>query len=196
MYAFAAFTVVVSCVSDWRAYFARPEDVVSALTIPVVPSLVYAALLAVMGAALRRRIRAAWWLTFVWWLVIPWLARIAFLAQEFDLASVIGLVLVGAAIVLAWRVRYQFVVRHVAGSLRAALAIFVVGGAVVLVVGALLVGRFGAQRQRRRDPALRAQADDVGDRSARQRRHRRLGAALGARGHRRARRLSSSCCRR
>ena len=62
MYAFAAFTVVVSCVADWRAYFARPEDVVSALTIPVVPSLTYAALLAVLGAALRRRIRAAWWL--------------------------------------------------------------------------------------------------------------------------------------
>ena len=143
MYAFAAFTVVVSCVSDWRNYFARPEDIVSALTIPVVPSLVYAALLAVMGAALRRRIRGAWWLTFIWWLVIPWLARIAFLAQEFDLATLIGLVVVGAAIVLAWRVRYQFVVRHVAGSLRAALTIFVLGGAIVLVVGALLVGRFG-----------------------------------------------------
>ncbi len=143
MYTFAAFSVAVSCVSDWRAYFARPEDVVSALTIPVVPSLVYAALLAVMGAALRRRIRAAWWLTFIWWLVIPWLARIAFLAQEFDLASVIGLVVVGAAIVLAWRVRYQFVVRHVAGSVRAALAIFVIGAAAVLAVGALLVGRFG-----------------------------------------------------
>ena len=143
MYAFAAFSVVVSCVSDWRAYFARPEDVVSALTIPVVPSLAYAALLAVMGAALRRRIRAAWWLTFIWWLVIPWLARIAFLAQEFDLAPAIGLVVVGAAIVLAWRVRYQFVVRHVAGSVRAALAIFVIGAAAVLAVGALLVGRFG-----------------------------------------------------
>jgi lysyl-tRNA synthetase class 2 len=143
MYAFAAFTVAVSCVSDWRAYFARPEDVVSALTIPVVPSLAYAALLAVMGAALRRRIRAAWWLTFIWWLVIPWLARIAFLAQEFDLAPAIGLVVVGAAIVLAWRVRYQFVARHVAGSVRAALTIFVIGAAAVLAVGALLVGRFG-----------------------------------------------------
>src|SRR4029077_10619321 len=48
-----------------------------------------------------------------------------------------------AAIVLAWRVRYQFVVRHVAGSLRAALAIFVIGAAAVLAVGALLVRRFG-----------------------------------------------------
>ena len=164
MYAFAAFTVAVSCVSDWRAYFARPEDVVSALTIPVVPSLVYAALLAVMGAALRRRIHTAWLLTLIWWLAIPWLARIAFLAQEFDLASLIGLVVVGAAMVLAWRVRYQFVVRHVAGSVRAALAIFVIGGAVVLGVGALLVGRFGesGSAQDTQSYVLRQMLSEVG----------------------------------
>ena len=118
MYAFAAFTVVVSSLPDWRAYFSRPEDVVSALTIPVFPSLAYAALLAVMGAALRRRIPAAWWLAFVWWLLLPEIARVAFLAEDWDLASVVGLVLVAAAMVLAWRVRYQFVVHRVAGSLR------------------------------------------------------------------------------
>jgi lysyl-tRNA synthetase class 2 len=143
MYAFAAFTVVVSSFPDWRAYFSRPDDVVSALTLPVFPSLAYAALLAVLGAALRRRIFAAWWLTFVWWLVVPEIARIAFLDEDWDWASVVGFVLVAAAIVLAWRVRHQFVVHRVAGSLRQAIAMFVLGGAVVLGVGAVLVGRFG-----------------------------------------------------
>jgi lysyl-tRNA synthetase class 2 len=143
MYLFAVFTVVVSSMPDWRAYFTRPEDVVSALTIPVYPSLAYAALLAVMGAALRRRISAAWWLTFVWWLLLPEIARALFLAEDWDWPSAVGLVLVGAAIVLAWRVRYQFVVHRVAGSLRQATTMFVLGGAGVLAVGALLVGRFG-----------------------------------------------------
>ena len=143
MYFFAAFTVVVSSMPDWRAYFTRPEDVVSALTIPVYPSLAYAALLAVMGAALRRRISAAWWLTFVWWLLLPEIARVLFLLEDWDWPSMIGLVLMGAATVLAWRVRYQFVVHRVAGSLRKAATMFVLGAAVVLGVGAVLVGRFG-----------------------------------------------------
>ena len=143
MYSFAVFTIVVSSMPDWRAYFARPEDVVSAMTIPVYPSLAYAALLAVMGAALRRRISAAWWLTFVWWLLVPEVARVLFLLEDWDWPSAIGLALAAAAMVLAWRVRYQFVVHRVAGSLRQALTMFVLGGAVVLGVGALLVGRFG-----------------------------------------------------
>ncbi len=143
MYGFALFTLVVSSVPDWRAYFTRPEDVVSALTIPVYPSLAYAALLAVLGAALRRRISAAWWLTVVWWLLLPEVARLLFLIEDWDWPSAVGLVLVAATLVLAWRVRHQFVVHRVAGSLRQATLMFVLGGAVVLVVGALLVGRFG-----------------------------------------------------
>jgi lysyl-tRNA synthetase class 2 len=128
---------------DLRAYFARPEDIVSALTLPVYPSLAYAALLAVMAVALRRRIRAAWWLTVVWWLLVPEIARVVFLVQEWDWASAVGLVIAAAATVLAWRVRHQFVVHHVAGSVRRASAMFFGGGAVVLLVGGLLVGRFG-----------------------------------------------------
>lgn len=143
MYGFAVFTLVVSCVPDWRAYFTRPEDVVSALTIPVYPSLAYAALLAVLGAALRRRISAAWWLTFVWWLLLPEVARVLFLSEDWDWPSAIGLVLGAAAMILAWRVRDQFVVHRVAGSLRQAMLMFVLGAAGVLVIGALLVGRFG-----------------------------------------------------
>ena len=59
----------------------------SALTIPVYPSLAYAALLAVLGAALRRRISAAWWLTFVWWLLLPEIARVLFLSEDWDWPS-------------------------------------------------------------------------------------------------------------
>jgi lysyl-tRNA synthetase class 2 len=143
MYAFAAFTVVASSMPDLRSYFARPEDVVSALTLPVYPSLAYAALLAVMAVALRRRIRAAWWLTLVWWLVVPEVARLVFLVDEWDWASIVGLGISGAAIVLAWRVRDQFVVHHVAGSLRRAALIFFGGTIVVLLVGGALIGRFG-----------------------------------------------------
>ena len=71
MLAFALFVFVVALVPPWHRYFAQPNDAVSVLTIPIVPSLVYAALLAVMGVALRRRLRAAWWILVVWWLVLP-----------------------------------------------------------------------------------------------------------------------------
>ena len=58
----SVFVLVVSIVGPWRRYFAREYDWVSILTIPIVPGLVYAALLLVMAEALRRRLRAAWWL--------------------------------------------------------------------------------------------------------------------------------------
>ena len=45
------------------------------LTIPIVPSLVYAALLVVLAVALRRRLRAAWWILLIWWLVLPQIGR-------------------------------------------------------------------------------------------------------------------------
>ncbi|MEV0283229.1 MULTISPECIES: bifunctional lysylphosphatidylglycerol synthetase/lysine--tRNA ligase LysX [unclassified Kribbella] len=76
MFAAAALVVVVAVVPPWQDYFAREQDIVSMLTIPIVPSLVYAALLVAMGVALRRRLRAAWWLLVLWWLIVPELARI------------------------------------------------------------------------------------------------------------------------
>ncbi len=144
MFAFAGFVFVVALVPPWHSYFDRTDDAVSLLTIPIVPSLIYAALLFVMAVALRRRLRAAWWVLMIWWLVIPEISRVIAIAQgEHVVLATIGFVLVAAVIVLAVRVRTHFVARRVSGSLRTAAAVFVVGGAVVLLGGAALVSAFG-----------------------------------------------------
>ena len=59
MLLFSGFVLLITFIPPWRRYFTRQYDVVSMLTIPVVPGFVYAALLAVMAVALRRRLRAA-----------------------------------------------------------------------------------------------------------------------------------------
>jgi lysyl-tRNA synthetase class 2 len=142
--ALAAFTVVVAAVPHWRRYFERHDDVVSTLTIPVVPSLVYAALLVVLAVALRRRLRAAWWVLVVWWLALPQLGRLlSLLVEEHVVANLVGLVVVTALLVLAVRVRQQFVARRVPGSLLGALAVFLGGGLVMLLGGAALVSAVG-----------------------------------------------------
>ncbi|HET6293610.1 MAG TPA: bifunctional lysylphosphatidylglycerol synthetase/lysine--tRNA ligase LysX [Kribbella sp.] len=143
MFVFAALVTVVAVVPPWRNYFAREQDVVSMLTIPVVPSLVYAALLAAMGVALRRRLRAAWWLLVLWWLILPELARIASLIDGGSLVQLAGLVVIAGVLVVAWRARPQFAARRVPGSLLQAIVSFLVGGAAVLLGGAALVRRFG-----------------------------------------------------
>lgn len=143
-YALAFVVLVVALVPPWRRYFGRSDDVVSLLTVPVVPSVVYASLLAVVAVALRRRLRAAWWILVVWWFVLPQIGRVVAVVQgdHLVLASA-GFVLVAAAMAFAVRVRPQFAARRVAGSLRAAAALFLAGGAVVLLVGAVLTQRFG-----------------------------------------------------
>ena len=113
------------------------------VTIPIVPSLVYAALLTAMGVALRRRLRAAWWLLVLWWLVLPELARIVSLLDGGPLLQLVGLVLVAGVLVVAWRARHQFAARRVPGSLLPAIVSFLVGGAAVLLGGAAVVHRFG-----------------------------------------------------
>ncbi len=158
MFAFSMFVVVVSIVPAWRRYFRAPDDIVSMLTIPVLPSLVYASLLAVMGVALRRRLLAAWWLLVVWWLVLPELGRIVSVTEEAQLAEIIGFIFIAGVLVIAWRARPQFVARRVAGSLPAALATFLIGGLVVFVGGTFLVYKFGTA------PSLGNASDYVADR--------------------------------
>ncbi|WP_185996269.1 bifunctional lysylphosphatidylglycerol synthetase/lysine--tRNA ligase LysX [Nocardioides campestrisoli] len=144
MFGFATLAAVVALVPPWHSYFARSEDPVSLLTIPVVPSLVYAALLFVTAVGLRRRLRAAWWVVLVWWLGLPEVGRVALIAQGDHVAlALLGLVLVGAAIVLALRVRSQFVARRVPGSLAGAGAILVLGGLAMVLGGAALVRGLG-----------------------------------------------------
>lgn len=140
----AVFVAVVALVPPWRRYFDSSDDVVSILTIPVVPSLVYASLLAVMAVALRRRLRAAWWVLLVWWLLVPQIGRIWNVVDgRAVVLNVVGFFLVSAATVLVLRARPEFSVRRVAGSLRWAALAFLAGGAVVLLGGAALVSQFG-----------------------------------------------------
>ena len=46
-----SFVTVVALVPPWRDHFGTSDDLLSLLTIPIVPSLAYAALLAVMAFA-------------------------------------------------------------------------------------------------------------------------------------------------
>lgn len=145
-----AVNLVITLVPPWGRYFTREYDVVSMLTIPIVPGLVYTALLLVMAIALRRRLRAAWWLLVVWWLILPELGRIASLISgEPNLsgweyaAQVVGLLVMGAVTVLAFRARPQFSARRVPGNLLAAVAVFVLGGIALLALGSMLIIRFG-----------------------------------------------------
>ena len=143
--AFALFVFVVAIVPPWHEYFDQADDVVSVLTIPIVPSLIYASLLAVMGVALRRRLRAAWWVLLVWWLILPQLARVEHVisGDQKPVLQAIGFVIVLAVIAVAVRARQQFTAHRASGSLPRATAFFLVGGAVVLFGGGALVDEFG-----------------------------------------------------
>ncbi len=164
LYLFGAFTIVVAIVPSWRHYFSRSDDLLSVLTIPIVPSLVYGALLFVVGAALRRRLSVAWWIFVIWWLLLPELSRIVSLLDEFRVDVALGLVLVGAAIVVALLAKPQFVARRVAGSLTAALLCFLGGGAALLALGTWLVYHYGdaAQTSDAADRVLASMFGDIG----------------------------------
>jgi lysyl-tRNA synthetase class 2 len=145
----SVFVLVVSVVGPWRRYFAREYDWVSILTIPIVPGLVYAALLLVMAEALRRRLRAAWWLLTIWWVIFPEIGRIVFLVSGRGSAAeivlhVVGLLLMGFVLVVLIRSRRQFTARRVPGSLGLAILVFVAGGIAMLALGAWLTVRFGS----------------------------------------------------
>lgn len=144
----AAFTLLVTLVPRWHRAFDRELDPVSALTVPIVPSLIYTALLVVVAIGLRRRLRAAWWVLLLWWVAIPQLGRLLSLGEiagheRGRILTEIGLVLGLLVIVLLLRARRQFTARHVPGSLGGALALFVLGGGAVLAGGAWLVQRVG-----------------------------------------------------
>lgn len=146
MFIVSALVVVVTVVPPWRRYFDQPVDVLSQLTLPVIPNLVYAALLATVGIALHRRMRAAWWILLIWWGVLPQIGRIDRFVQNPSVADAVGFVLVTAAIVVLLRARRQFAARAVRGSFLRALTVFLLGGALTLVVGTALVLRFGTEQ--------------------------------------------------
>src|SRR5829696_5576688 len=143
MFAFAALVVVATLIPPLRRYFVQWHDVVSMLTIPIVPNLVYAALLIAVGVALRRRLRAAWWIFVIWWIVIPQLARIYSIITGGPLLQIAGLVIMSAVLVIVWRARSQFQAHGVVRNLLAAIICFLLGGVVILVLGTWLVSTFG-----------------------------------------------------
>ena len=143
MFLASGFVLLCTVVPSWRRYFSSDDDVVSMLTIPIVPNLVYAALLASVGIALHRRMRAAWWILLIWWVVLPQLDRILRLVDGGSPVNAIGFVLISVVVVILLRSRRQFPAKAVRGSFLRAAALFVVGGIAVLVVGSWLVTRFG-----------------------------------------------------
>ena len=143
MFAFAALVVVSTFIPPLRRYFLQWHDVVSMLTIPIVPNLVYAALLVSVGVALRRRLRAAWWIFVIWWVVIPQLARIVSIIDGGPLLQIAGLVIMTAVLVILWRAKPQFQARGAWRNLLAAIVCFLLGGLVILILGTWLVSTFG-----------------------------------------------------
>jgi lysyl-tRNA synthetase class 2 len=143
MFAFAALVVVATFIPSLRRYFLRWHDVISMLTIPIVPNLVYAALLIAMGIALRRRLRTAWWLLIIWWIILPQLGRIYSIITGGPLLQIVGLVIMSVVLVIVWRARSQFLAHGVVRNLIAAIICFLVGLLVILVLGTWLVNTFG-----------------------------------------------------
>ncbi|MCE3275409.1 MAG: lysX [Propionibacteriaceae bacterium] len=143
MFAFAALVVVATFIPPLRRYFLRWHDVISMLTIPIVPNLVYAALLIAMGIALRRRLRTAWWLLIIWWIILPQLGRIYSITTGGPRLQIVGLVIMSVVLVIVWRARSQFLAHGVMRNLIAAIICFLVGLLVILVLGTWLVNTFG-----------------------------------------------------
>src|SRR5829696_5632998 len=143
MFAFAALVVIATFIPPLRRYFLQWHDVVSMLTIPIVPNLVYAALLISVGVALRRRLRAAWWIFVIWWIILPQLGRIFSIISGGPLLQIAGLVIMSAVLVIIWRAKPQFQARGARRNLFAAITCFLLGGLVILILGTWLVSTFG-----------------------------------------------------
>src|SRR4029450_10905654 len=109
----------------------------------IVPNLVYAALLISVGVALRRRLRAAWWIFVIWWIILPQLVRIFSIIAGGPLLQIAGLVIMSVVLVILWRARPQFQARGARGNLLAAIICFLVCGVVILILGTWLVSTFG-----------------------------------------------------
>ena len=143
--AFLLSTVVLVAwmVPPLRHFFDRSDDPVSLATVPVVPNLVYAAVLFALGVGLRRRLRSAWWAFVVLLLVVPSIGRAASLAgDDRDVLDAVGLVVAGALLVAAVVARPQFTARTARRAGMLALLVFVIGALVVSVVGSWLLTTF------------------------------------------------------
>ena len=143
MFAFAVLTLVTALVCGSRWYFTEPWDAVSALTVPILPGFDYAALLVVMAVALRRRLRAAWWLLVICgWLVLPELESIPLDpvgGGSWLLAS--GFVPMAVVLLIDPRLAFAARLGALARHLYCRTTCFLLGGAVILVLSTSLVMR-------------------------------------------------------
>ncbi|KRE63469.1 bifunctional lysylphosphatidylglycerol synthetase/lysine--tRNA ligase LysX [Nostocoides sp. Soil756] len=163
-FALAALSLLVALVPPWRRYFERTDDLVSAVVVPVVPNIVYVAVLLGLGEALRRRLRPALWVMVLLLVVLPAVGRVAFVVQGTNRwANVAGLVVTGALLVAVVPAREQFPARTSAASVRRALLVLGVGVAVFLAVGLLLLGTVHTMRNGARvDGLVDTLSRDVG----------------------------------
>jgi lysyl-tRNA synthetase class 2 len=146
----AAFTFALSAVVflTWlvpplHRFFDRSDDPVSLATVPIVPNLVYAAVLFALAVGLRRRLRSAWWVFVVLLLVLPSIGRVVSLAGENrDVLDAVGLVVAGALLVVFVIARRQFTARTARRAGLTALLLFVVGAVVVSLIGTWLLTSF------------------------------------------------------
>jgi lysyl-tRNA synthetase, class II len=143
IFALAALVLVAWAVPVLHRFFGHVDDPVSLGLLPVVPNLVYAALLIVLAVGLRRRLQAAWWFLVVLLLVVPSIARAqAVVAGDELLFNVIGLTVSVVLLVVAVRARSQFSARTARAATVRALLLFIGGVLVVTVVGSWLLLQF------------------------------------------------------
>ncbi len=140
----AGLVVLAVAVHPLREYFSRSDDLVSVLVLPIVPNLVYATLLAVLGVGLRRRLRPAWWVFVVLLVVLPVIGRVASIAAgDLPLLNAFGLAVGGGLLLVAITARPQFTARPARAAGLAALTVLVIGGLGAVVAGSWLLLTFG-----------------------------------------------------
>jgi lysyl-tRNA synthetase class 2 len=141
--AVALLSLVVGIVPPWRRYFSATDDVVSAVLLPVVPNLVYVAVLVALGVGLRRRLRAAWWAFLLVLVVLPGLGRLGFVAADTNRwANAVGLVVTVLLLVAMVASRRYFTARPSRAAGWKAFGVFVAGTVLFLAVGWWLLSRF------------------------------------------------------
>ncbi|HET7823456.1 MAG TPA: phosphatidylglycerol lysyltransferase domain-containing protein, partial [Ornithinibacter sp.] len=151
----SAIALVTWLVPPLRHFFDRTDDPVSLATVPIVPNLVYAAVLFVLGVGLRRRLQSAWWAFVVLLLVLPSIGRVASLVgADRDPLDAVGLVVAVALLVAAVRARRQFTARTARRAGLTALVVFVVGTVLVSLVGTWMLTTFADKSRAGADVAI------------------------------------------
>lgn len=168
MLLFAFFVLIVSMVPSWRAYFKRPDDLVSLLSFVVVPNLVYASLMLILAVGLRRRLEEAWWVMVVWIIGVAQVGRSFAMytsltgnetglqrraeAAGIPLADygtievvvlISGFVMMALLLIALIRHKHQFSAHAAPRNGRNALVVLLVGLAITLLGGGFLIHQFG-----------------------------------------------------